>query len=453
MEKSIRLSDHFSYSKLLRFTLPSIVMMVFTSIYGVVDGLFVSNFVGKTAFASVNLVMPFVMILGGMGFMLGTGGTALVSKILGEGDPDSANRTFSMMVLFTLALGAVLSAAGIVFMRPVSLFLGATDAMMDDCVLYGRIVTGFTFAFMLQNVFQSFFIAAEKPKLGLKVTVAAGLTNMVLDALFIAVFKWGVAGAAIATGLSQCVGGVLPLVYFLRPNSSLLRLSPTRLRLRPILAACGNGSSELMSNISSSIVSMLYNFQLLKYIGEDGVSAYGVLMYVQFIFIAIDIGYSIGCAPIVGFHYGAQNHAELKNMLKKSVLLMCASGAVLTVLARLLAAPLAKLFVGYDEGLYTLTCHAFRLFSFAFLFAGFNIFASSFFTALENGLISAAISFLRTLVFQTASVLILPLIFDVDGIWYAITVAEVFAVLLSVGFLFAKRKKYHYMECSPHGKK
>lgn len=312
MEKSIRLSDHFSYSKLLRFTLPSIVMMVFTSIYGVVDGLFVSNFVGKTAFASVNLVMPFVMILGGMGFMLGTGGTALVSKILGEGDPDSANRTFSMMVLFTLALGAVLSAAGIVFMRPVSRFLGATDAMMDDCVLYGRIVTGFTFAFMLENVFQSFFIAAEKPKLGLKVTVAAGLTNMVLDALFIAVFKWGVAGAAIATGLSQCVGGVLPLVYFLRPNSSLLRLSPTRLRLRPILAACGNGSSELMSNISSSLVSMVYNLQLLRLAGEDGVSAYGVLMYVQFIFISIYIGYSIGCAPVVSYHYGAQNHGELK---------------------------------------------------------------------------------------------------------------------------------------------
>ena len=298
MAKNIRLSDHFSYSKLLRFTLPSIVMMVFTSIYGVVDGLFVSNFVGKTAFASVNLVMPFVMILGGMGFMIGTGGTALVSKILGEGDPDTANRTFSMMVLFTLALGIVLSAAGIIFMRPVSRFLGATDAMMDDCVLYGRIVTGFTFAFMLQNVFQSFFIAAEKPKLGLKVTVAAGLTNMALDALFIAVFNWGVAGAAVATGLSQCVGGVLPLVYFLRPNSSLLRLSPTRLRIRPILAACGNGSSELMSNISSSVVSMLYNFQLMRLAGEDGVSAYGVLMYVQFIFISIYIGYFTGAQPM-----------------------------------------------------------------------------------------------------------------------------------------------------------
>ena len=445
MAKNIRLSDHFSYSKLLRFTLPSIVMMVFTSIYGVVDGLFVSNFVGKTAFASVNLVMPFVMILGGMGFMIGTGGTALVSKILGEGDPDTANRTFSMMVLFTLALGIVLSAGGIIFMRSVSRFLGATDAMMDDCVLYGRIITGFTFAFMLQNVFQSFFIAAEKPKLGLKVTVAAGLANMVLDALFIAVFNWGVAGAAIATGLSQCVGGVLPLVYFLRPNSSLLRLSPTRLRLRPILAACGNGSSELMSNISSSVVSMLYNFQLMRLAGEDGVSAYGVLMYVQFIFISIYIGYSIGCAPVVSYHFGAQNHGELKNLLGKSVLLMGCTGVALTALAMALADPLSRLFVGYDAGLFTLTSHAFRLFAWSFLLAGFNIYASGFFTALNNGGVSAAISFLRTLVFQSASVLILPIFFDVDGIWWAITVAEVFAFLISVLFLLAKRGKYHYM--------
>lgn len=445
MAKNIRLSDRFSYSKLLRFTLPSIVMMVFTSIYGVVDGLFVSNFVGKTAFASVNLVMPFVMILGGMGFMIGTGGTALVSKILGEGDPDTANRTFSMMVLFTLALGIVLSAAGIIFMRPVSRFLGATDAMMDDCVLYGRIVTGFTFAFMLQNVFQSFFIAAEKPKLGLKVTVAAGLTNMALDALFIAVFNWGVAGAAVATGLSQCVGGVLPLVYFLRPNSSLLRLSPTRLRIRPILAACGNGSSELMSNISSSVVSMLYNFQLMRLAGEDGVSAYGVLMYVQFIFISIYIGYSIGCAPVVSYHFGAQNHGELKNLLSKSVLLMGGTGVALTALAMVLADPLSRLFVGYDAGLFALTSHAFRLFAWSFLLAGFNIYASGFFTALNNGGVSAAISFLRTLVFQSASVLILPIFLDVDGIWWAITVAEVFAFLISVTFLLAKRGKYHYM--------
>ncbi len=444
-KQPIRLSDHFSYSKLLRFTLPSICMMVFTSIYGVVDGLFVSNFAGKTPFAAINLVMPFIMILGGMGFMIGTGGTALVSKLLGEGKKDEAHRTFSMMVLFTLLLGIVLSAVGFLTMRPVSYFLGATDAMIDDCVLYGRIVTGFTFAFMLQNVFQSFFIAAEKPRLGLIVTVAAGVTNMVLDALFIAVFDWGVAGAAIATGLSQCVGGVLPLIYFLRPNNSLLRFRPTSLRLRPILQACGNGSSELMSNISSSLVGMLYNFQLMRLIGEDGVSAYGVLMYVQFIFVAIFIGYSIGCAPVVSFHFGAQNHSELKSLLRKSTLLMASGGVLLTIAARLLAAPLAHLFVGYDAGLFELTSHAFRLFSWSFLLAGFNIFASGFFTALNNGAISAAISFLRTLVFQTASVLILPLLLDVDGIWWAITVAEIFAFLISLTFLYLKRNKYHYL--------
>ena len=444
-KQPIRLSDHFSYSKLLRFTLPSICMMVFTSIYGVVDGLFVSNFAGKTSFAAVNLVMPFIMILGGMGFMIGTGGTALVSKLMGEGKKDEANSTFSMMVLFTLLLGIVLSAVGFLTMRPVSYFLGATDAMIDDCVLYGRIVTGFTFAFMLQNVFQSFFIAAEKPRLGLIVTVAAGITNMVLDALFIAVFNWGVAGAAIATGLSQCVGGVLPLIYFLRPNDSLLRMRPTSLRLRPILQACGNGSSELMSNISSSLVGMLYNFQLMHLIGEDGVSAYGVLMYVQFIFVAIFIGYSIGCAPVVSFHFGAQNHSELKSLLRKSTLLMASGGVLLTIAARLLAAPLARLFVGYDAGLFELTSHAFRLFSWSFLLAGFNIFVSGFFTALNNGAISAAISFLRTLVFQTSSVLILPLLLGVDGIWWAITVAEIFAFLISLMFLYLKRDKYHYL--------
>lgn len=441
----IKLSDHFTYSKLLRFVFPSIIMMIFTSIYGVVDGLFVSNFAGKTAFASINLVMPFVMILGGIGFMIGTGGTALVSKVLGEGKKEKANKIFTMMIIFTLLLGALLSVIGVFSMPWVADFLGATEEMMADCILYGRIVTGFTVAFMLQNVFQSFLIAAEKPKLGLLATVLAGVTNMALDAIFIIVFKWGVAGAAIATGLSQCVGGIFPLIYFSRDNSSLLRLTNTKLEIKPILNACGNGSSELMSNISSSVVSMIYNFQLMKYVGEDGVSAYGVLMYVQFIFVAIYIGYAIGCAPITGYHFGAQNHGELKNMLRKSAFLSAISGIVLTILAIVLSSPLAKLFVGYDEGLYELTRHAFSLFSYSFLLAGFNIFTSSFFTALNNGVVSAAISFMRTLIFQTSSVLILPIFLGVDGIWWAITVAEVFAFILSLIFLFAKREKYHYM--------
>lgn len=441
----IKLSDHFTYSKLLRFVFPSIIMMVFTSIYGVVDGLFVSNFAGKTAFASINLVMPFVMILGGIGFMIGTGGTALVSKVLGEGKKEKANEIFTMMIIFTLLLGALLSVIGVISMPWVAKFLGATEEMMADCVIYGRIVTGFTVTFMLQNVFQSFLIAAEKPKLGLLATVLAGIANMALDAIFIIVFKWGVAGAAIATGLSQCVGGIFPLIYFSRKNSSLLRLTKTKLEIKPILNACGNGSSELMSNISSSVVSMIYNFQLMKYVGEDGVSAYGVLMYVQFIFVAIYIGYAIGCAPITGYHFGARNHNELKNMLRKSSFLSAVSGVVLTILAIALSSPLAKLFVGYDKELYELTRHAFRLFAYSFLLAGFNIFTSSFFTALNNGAVSAAISFMRTLIFQTSSVLILPIFLGVDGIWWAITVAEFFAFILSLIFLFAKRKKYNYI--------
>ena len=420
-------------------------MMVFTSIYGVVDGYFVSNYAGKTAFASVNLVMPFIMILGGMGFMIGTGGTALVSVVLGQKDHERANRYFSMMIYLTVIMGVILSVFGFTFMRPIAVLLGATEEMLADCVLYGRIVISFTTAFMLQNVFQSFLIAAEKPKFGLVVTVIAGATNMVLDWLFVGVFGWGVAGAAAATGLSQCAGGLVPLVYFLLPNKSLLRLTRTKLELIPLLKACGNGSSELMSNISSSVVSMIYNFQLLKYIGENGVSAFGVLMYVQFIFVAIFIGYSIGCAPVVSYHYGAGNSPEVKNMLKKSMLLMGTLGILLSALAFCLAEPLAKIFVGYDAELHALTSHAFRLFSFSFLLAGFNIYCSSFFTALNNGAISAAVSFLRTLVFQTSAVLILPLILDVDGIWLSNAFAEIFAFVISAIFLIAKWKKYNYM--------
>lgn len=441
----IQLSDHFTFGRLLRFCLPSIGMMVFTSIYGVVDGFFVSNFVGKTAFASINLVMPFLMILGGVGFMIGTGGSALVAKHLGEKNEDLARRVFSMMIYLTLILGVTVSVLGFVFADKVAVLLGAEADMLDSCVLYARTCLVFNTMFMLQNVFQSFLVTAERPKLGLVVIVAAGLTNMALDALFIVGFRWGVVGAACATGLSQTVGGLLPLIFFLKKNNgSTLRLVRTRLELRPILKACANGSSELMTNISSSVVSMLYNFQLLELAGQDGVSAYGVLMYVQFIFAAVYIGYSIGTAPITGYNYGAQNRGELNNILKKSVRTMLITGAVMVGLAQVLAAPLAHIFVGYDEGLFEMTRHAFRLFSFAFLLSGFNIWCSSFFTALNNGAVSAAVSFLRTLVFQLAAVLILPAVWGLDGVWLSVVFAEVCAFIISIIFLFAKRKKYGY---------
>ena len=421
-------------------------MMVFTSIYGVVDGLFVSNFAGKTAFASINLIMPFLIILGALGFMLGTGGTALVSRVLGEGDKEHANKYFSMITLFGILLGVILTVVGVLAMRPMAILLGATEAMVDDCVLYGRIVVCFLTSFMLQNMFQSFLIAAERPKFGLLITLAAGVTNMVLDALFVGVFRWGIAGAAIATGISQTVGGVVPLMYFLFSKSSPLRLRWTKFEAQTLLRSCTNGSSELMSNISGSLIGMLYNAQLMRFLGEDGVATYGVLMYVQFIFVAIEIGYSIGCAPIISYHYGARNHPELRNLLTKGLKVMGILGIVMTIAAISLSGTLANIFVGYDATLCELTRHAFHLFSFAFLLAGFNIFLSSFFTALNNGGVSAAISFLRTLVFQAASVILLPMALDVDGLWWAASAAEALAFVVSIGFLLALKGKYHYFD-------
>ena len=441
----ITLSDHFTYQKLLRFTMPSIVMMIITSVYSIVDGFFVSNCVGKNAFAALNLIFPVLMALSAFGFMVGTGGSALIAKTLGEGKTKEANGIFSMLVAILAVGGAVLAAVFFVFIRPISYAVGATELTIDDCVLYGRILLVSLPLFMLQNSFQSFLATAEKPGFGLKVTVFAGLTNVVLDFLLVYVLPFGLAGAALATAFSQAVGAAIPLAYFLRENDTPLRLGRPCFDLRALWRACCNGSSEMVSNLSGSLVGILYNIQLMAIAREDGVSAYGVLMYVQFIFVAIFIGYSIGCAPVVSYHYGARNHPELKSLLRKSVLLMAIGGVMLSALARLLAAPLSHLFVGYDTDLCALTTHAFTLFSWSFLLVGFNIFASGFFTALNNGAISAAISFLRTLVFQSGAVLLLPLLLDVDGIWWAITAAECFAFLISVIFLVAKRNKYHYM--------
>lgn len=441
---TIQLSDHFNYRKLLRFTFPSIIMMIFTSIYGVIDGFFVSNFVGKTPFTAVNFIMPFLMILGAVGFMFGTGGSALIAKTMGEGNNQKANELFSMFVYVSLACGVVIAVLGILFIRPVAALLGAEGELLDQCVLYGRVCLVALPALMLQYEFQSFFVAAEKPQLGLYVTIAAGVTNIVLDALLVAVIPMGIVGAAAATALSQCVGGLVPLVYFGRKNSSLLRLTKAKFDGRSLVKACTNGSSELMSNISMSVVSMLYNAQLMKYAGEDGVAAYGVIMYVNMIFLAAFIGYSVGTAPVIGYHYGAGNHSELKGLLKKSLVIVLAFSGVMFVAAEILAKPLSMIFVSYDEGLLAMTLRGFRIYSFSFLFAGTAIFGSSFFTALNDGLISAAISFLRTLLFQVAAVLIFPLFWKIDGIWFSMVAAELMAAVVTSGFLIAKRKKYHY---------
>lgn len=440
----IKLSDKFTYKKLLKFTFPSIVMMIFTSIYGVVDGFFVSNCVGKTPFAAVNFIMPLLMILGCIGFMFGTGGAALISKTIGEGKEQKANEIFSLIVYVSLVLGTLLGVFGFVFIRPIASAMGAEGQMLEDCVLYGRIILVAQPFYVLQYEFQCMFAVAEKPKLGLWVTVAAGVSNMVLDALFVAAFRWGLAGAAAATAVSQLVGGIVPLIYFANKNTSRLKLRKCVFEFSPIIKSCTNGSSEFMSNVSVSLVSMIYNSQLMKYAGENGIAAYGVLMYVSMIFQAISIGYSVGSAPIIGYNYGAQNHKELKNILKKSIFITLISAVLMFAAGEVLASFLSNLFVGYDADLLNITLRAFSIFSFSFLFSGFSIFGSSFFTALNDGLTSALIAFLRTLVFQVVAVIVFPLVWQLDGIWLSIVAAEIMAILVTFTFLLTKRKKYGY---------
>lgn len=440
----IHLSEHFTYGKLLRFTFPTMVMLIFTSIYGVVDGVFVSNYAGKTAFAAVNLIMPALMIFAAVGFMLGTGGSAVVARTMGEGDLSRANRYFSLIVIAGVISGAVLTVLAELVMEPLCVLLGAEGEMLPQAVRYGRILSLALVPFILQNMFQSFLVAAERPKLGLGLTVAAGLTNMAGDWLLVGVLPWGVAGAAIATVASSFVGGVVPLVYFLLPNKTPLRLTNTRFESRVLAQTCSNGSSEMMGNLSTSLVSILYNFQLMRLIGEDGVAAFGVIMYVNFIFIGVFMGYSIGAGPIVSYHYGAGNREELRSLLRKSLLLMLAGCAGLTAAAVALAEPLSRVFVGYDGSLLALTTRGFRLYSLSFLAMGFNIFGSAFFTALGSGVISAAIAFLRTLLFQTAAIFVLPLFLELDGIWLAVTAAEVLTLAVTALFLVTQRRRYGY---------
>ncbi len=442
---AVHLYEHFTYKKLFKAVFPSICMMIFTSIYSVVDGLFVSNFVGKTAFAALNLIFPALMVLGSIGFMMGAGGSALVAKTLGEGDNKRANKIFSMVIYFTTIVGALTSMLGFIFTPQLAKLLGATPEMLPDCVMYGRILMAVNFIFMLQNLFQNMFIVAEKPILGFMVTVVAGVTNIILDALFVGAFKWGLAGAAVATSISYLVGGALPLVYFLnKKNSSLLRLVRTGFDFKVIGQSMLNGSSELLTNVSASIVSMLFNMQLLKLAGENGVAAYGVIMYLSFVFVAIFIGYAIGVAPITGYNYGAEKHEELKNVLKKSLILTVITGVVMTILTELLSAPLSKIFVGYDADLLALTTNGMRIYGISFLVCGINIFASSFFTSLNNGIISGVISFARTLLFQVICILILPALVGVNGIWLSVPIAECMAMIVSIVCLATKKKIYNY---------
>ncbi len=438
------LKDEYTFIKLLKFTIPTMVTLIFTSIYNVVDSLFISNYVGKEAFASVNFIIPFLLFLGGVGFMFGTGGSALISKTMGEGDKEKPNQLFSLIVYVSFIIGLLLMALGFVFIRPVAILLGAKGTLLEGSLEYGRIIILSVPAFVLQFEFQSFFSTAGKPRLCLYITILAGVTNIILDAIFVAILGWGLKGAALATVISQYLGGILPLIYFSMPNTSFLRLSKPHFNGKALIKVCSNGSSELLSEISMSFVSMLYNVQLLKYAGADGVAAYGVLMSVGFIFHAIFIGYSVGVTPIIGYQYGAEDSLELKNLLKKSFILIGCFAITMFVASLLLSIPLSFLYVGYDKNLFNMTIHAFSIFSFGFLFSGYAIFGSAFFTSLNNGLVSAIISFMRTVVFEVLAVLIFPLFWGINGIWASIVGAEVMAVIMVLFFLATKKKQYGY---------
>lgn len=444
MAHHIKLSDHFSYGKLLRFTLPSMGMMIFTSVYSVVDGLFVSNFAGKTPFAALNLIYPFLMFLSIVGFIFGSGGSALIAKTMGEGKPLTANRIFSMLVCTGFLAGLLFAVVGWPFLDDISRILGADEAMVGDCVMYGRILlVGLPF-FILQVMFHSLLVTAERPRLGLLVTIISGVLNMLLDVLLIGVLGLGLKGAAWATTISQMCGGLAPLVYFLSPNTSRLHFVRFKFDWSALRQTCFNGMSEFFSNISGTVVSMLYNYQLMRYIGEDGVAAYGIIMYLAFVFVAIMIGYGMGSAPIVSFHYGADNREELKNVFSKSMRLIAIIGVIQFAIAQIFANPLAYIFVGYDPALHDLTCRAMRIYSFSFLLMGINGYTSAFFTALNNGVVSAVLSTYRTLVCETSAVLLLPAIVGMDGIWYAIIFAESAALVLTVIMLLKHRERYGY---------
>ncbi|MCH5277208.1 MAG: hypothetical protein J1E80_05165 [Desulfovibrionaceae bacterium] len=440
----IKLSDHFTAIRLIRFTLPTMGMLGITSLYSVVDGFFVSNFVGKTAFVAVNLIFPFILIPSTLGSMIGTGGSALVAKTLGEGDPDRANRQFSLLVYFAMVLGISLSLLWLPFLRPAARSLGAEGEVLDACLIYGWILIPGLTPMILQYMFQSFFPLAEKPRLGLWVTIAAGMTNILLDAFLILVCGWGLVGAAIATVAGMVVGALPPLIIFSRPNGSQLRMGRPHCKLHTLVKSCTNGSSECMANVSISLVAMLYNFQLLRLAGENGVAAYGVLMYISFLAIALFCGYGFGAIPIIGYHFGAKNTWELKGIFQKSLLINAIFGLVLTVIGFTASYPLVYVFVGYDPSLLKMAHHACILYSFSFFFAGFNIFASSFFTALNNGLISAGISFARTLAFQVIAVLALPAWLGLDGIWLATTAAETGTLGVSILCFRLMGKTYGY---------
>lgn len=414
---------------LLKFAAPSIVMMVFMSLYTIVDGIFVSRFLGSNALSSLNIVYPVISVAIALSTMLGTGGSAIISKYLGEGKNERAREALTQFVVLTLLLSFVLLILSEMFLTPISRLLGASDVLLADCRLYLGASMLFAPACMLQAVFQSFLVTAGRPGLGLLLMTGAGICNMILDYVLIVPCQMGIAGAALATGIGQCIPAVCGLCFFLFTRQDL-RFCRFTFSAKEILDACYNGSSEMVSQLSNAVITFLFNIVMMSLAGEHGVAAITILLYGQFLFNAVYLGFSIGISPVIGFQYGAGDRTKLRKIYRISFLSVAISSVVIVAAAICFSPTIVAIFTK-DQRTFELASVGFRLFAVNFLFSGINITSSGFFTALSNGKVSALISFSRTLVFIVISLLILPRILGITGAWIAIPVAEFLTLLIS----------------------
>lgn len=445
MEKTHNgIAQEFNLISLLRFVAPTVVMLVFMSLYQMVDAVFVSKFVGENALSALNIVYPFPSIVIAVSIMLATGGSAIIARNMGEGKEKEAKENFSFIVLVGAVIGVAIATAGILFIEPLIYMLGATPSLYDYCYEYLFILVLSVPLSVFQMLFQSFFVTAGKPHLGLTLTVLGGVSNIVLDYVFIVLCGFGVSGAALATSIGYSIPGLFGLIYFAVSRKGTLYFVKPVFRWGVLFKCCINGSSEMVNNLAVAVTTFLFNVLMLKYEGEAGVAAITIVLYAQFLMTSAFMGFSSGIAPVVSFNYGSGNVRQLKKIFKISVWVIAVVSAAVFVIAETCSDVVIMVFTPAGSEVFGLTKYGFAIFSFSFLCTGMNIFASALFTAFSNGKISAILSFLRTFVFLTACLLFLPLFWGVDGIWLAVPVAEVMALFVSVYYLVRFKKVYQY---------
>ena len=419
-------------------------MMLFTSMYGVVDGLYLSHFSGKEAFAAITLIIPLPLLIGAWAYMIGAGGSAVIAKAIASDRQKDANEYFSFLVLISVLGSILLAGIGEIFLEPCAKLLGANDEMLPFCMTYGRILIAAVPLYVLQNVFQSFLTVAEHPKIGLAINLVSAFLNMALNFVFIRITNEVVTAVALATVVSQFVGGITPFVFFVRSKSTTLRFGRPHMPMSLLGPVFANGVSEFVSEIFHPLASVMYNYKLMELTGLNGVAAYGVLMNVGFLFGSVFLGFAVGSAPLFTYKYEREDHDELHSLFIKSTISVVLMGFLLYGVACMIEGPFAAEFFGGDELLITMTEEAFALHSLSYMVMGLAVFASAFFTAIHDSRVSFLISFLRTLLFEVLAILLLPMLFDLNGVWAASLTSEVLTLLVTVGLLISKKEKYQY---------